>query len=70
MFSKTDPEEISENLVNGLKEITDLIISKKSVQERKKGVFYWSTPLPRVREGEIKYFSAFSQQLAAQMRAG
>ena len=50
LFSDLDPEVIANKLLNGLQEITDLTMKKKSVQTRARGVPYWSASLEDERK--------------------
>ena len=45
LFSDLNPVCIAEKLMTGLKEVTDLVIVKKRVQKRSRGVPFWSPEL-------------------------
>merc|ERR1711954_345293 len=45
-----DPELIAQKLVDGVKEITDVIVTKKRVQARSRKYEYWNEDLEKERE--------------------
>ena len=50
LFSDSDPETIAQKLIEGIKEITDVVVKKKRVQERRKKYEYWCTELEDERK--------------------
>merc|ERR1711954_572214 len=49
LFSDQDPEIIAKKLVDGVKEITDVIVTKKRIQARRKKYEYWCRELENER---------------------
>merc|ERR1711954_554036 len=50
LFGDSDPEVIANKLMEGIKEIMDIVVKKKRVQERKKKYEYWCTKLEEERK--------------------
>merc|ERR1711954_482927 len=50
LFGDQDPEVIAKKLVDGVKEITDVVVTKKRVQARRRRYKYWSKELKNERE--------------------
>ena len=49
LFSEDNPEIIADLLMDGLKEITDQLVTKSRVQQRSRGVPYWCGKLEKER---------------------
>ena len=45
LFSDHDPEIIANKLIDGLKDITDIVVSKQRIQVKNRGVLYWNKDL-------------------------
>ena len=50
IFCDVDPEIIANKILNGLKEITDNVITKKWVQIRQRGYQFWTQSLESKRK--------------------
>ena len=50
LFGDQDPETIAEKLIDGLKDITDEVVSKKRIQTKNRGVLYWDKDLEKEKK--------------------
>ena len=58
LFTDTEPEIIGQKLTQGMNEITDLVVSKKRIQIKNRGVKFWSKTL----ESERRVLSGLNKQ--------
>ena len=53
LFTNLEPEIIAEKLLTGMKEVTDVAISKRRIQKRERGVPFWNANLEEERKSKI-----------------